>query len=132
MNGKKFGELYREGCIAFNWQTILELYKPQCNFRSADSLASLSNFSFNLVYKRRAHHVISHLSLFFFATSTSGRFLKLKSNTIISKYASVPNLMKQLFHSRLLDMTLAIANSAQRVSLAIYHLISNARSWNNC
>ena len=25
-----------------------------------------------------------------------------------------------------------IANSALRASLAIYHLISNARSWNNC
>ena len=39
---------------------------------------------------------------------------------------------KQLFHSRLLDMRLVIANSALRASLAIYHLISNARSWNNC
>ena len=34
--------------------------------------------------------------------------------------------------SRLLDMRLAIANSALRASLAIYHLISNVRSWNNC
>ena len=41
-------------------------------------------------------------------------------------------LTKQLFHSRLLDMRLVIANSALRASLAIYHLISNARSWNNC
>ena len=40
--------------------------------------------------------------------------------------------MKQLFHSRLLDMRLVIANSALRASLVIYHLISNARSWNNC
>ena len=44
----------------------------------------------------------------------------------------VENLMKQLFHSRLLDMRLVIANSAIRASLAICHLISNARSWNNC
>ena len=29
-------------------------------------------------------------------------------------------------------MRLVIANSALRASLAIYHLISNARSWNNC
>ena len=42
------------------------------------------------------------------------------------------NLIKQLFHSRLLDMRLVIANSAPRASLAIYHLISNVRSWNNC
>ena len=40
--------------------------------------------------------------------------------------------IKQLFHSRLLDMRLIKANSALRAWLAIYHLISNARSWNNC
>ena len=75
--------------------------------------------------------MISHMSLFF-ATSTSGRFIKLKSSAIISEYTSVPSLIKQLFHLRLLDMRLVIANSALRASLAIYHLISNARSWNNC
>ena len=40
-------------------------------------------------------------------------------------------LIKQLFHSHFLD-EMFIANSALRASLAIYHLISNARSWNNC
>ena len=35
---------------------------------------------------------------------------------------------KQLFHSRLLDT----GYSQLRASLAICHLISNARSWNNC
>jgi len=35
-------------------------------------------------------------------------------------------LVKQLFHSRLLDMRWLL-----RALLAIYHLISNARSWNN-
>ena len=40
---------------------------------------------------------------------------------------------QRLFHSPLLDMRqFNIANSALRASLAIYHLISNARSWNNC
>ena len=41
-----------------------------------------------------------------FDTSTSGRFVKLKTKNlaIISKYTTVPNLIKQLFHSRLLDM----------------------------
>ena len=34
--------------------------------------------------------------------------------------------------SCLLDMRLVMANSALRASLAIYHLISNTRSWNNC
>ena len=41
-------------------------------------------------------------------------------------------LIKQLFHLHSLDMRLVIVNSALRASLAIYHLISNARSWNNC
>ena len=42
------------------------------------------------------------------------------------------NLIKQLIYSGLLDMRLVIANLALRASLVIYHLISNARSWNNC
>jgi len=48
-----------------------------------------------------------------------------------SNFWSLRNLIKQWFHSRLLDMRLVIANSALRASLAIYHLISNARSGNN-
>ena len=39
--------------------------------------------------------------------------------------AKVENLRKQLFHLRLLDMRLFIANLALHASLAIYHLISN-------
>ena len=50
----------------------------------------------------------------------------------ISNFWSLRNLIKQLFRSRLLDIRLVIANLALRASLAIYHLISNARSWNNC
>ena len=42
------------------------------------------------------------------------------------------NLIKQLFHSHLLDMRLVIDNSALHASLAIYHFISNRHSWNNC
>ena len=42
-------------------------------------------------------------------------------------------LIKQLFYSRLLiGYEMIIANLALRALLAIYHLISNARSWNNC
>ena len=55
-------------------------------------------------------------------------FLKLKEN--LSK-PKVQNLIKQLFHSPLLDTRLVKANSALRTSLAIYHLVSNAGSWNN-
>ena len=58
-------------------------------------------------------------------TSLSASFLNLNKNLAKPK---VENLIKQLFHSRLLDMRLVIA---LRASLAIYHLISNARSWNN-
>ena len=32
----------------------------------------------------------------------------------------------------LVGYDMIIANSTLRTSLAIYHLISNARSWNNC
>ena len=48
-----------------------------------------------------------------------------------SNFWSLRNLIKQLFHSRLLDMRLVIVNSALCASLAIYHRISNACSWNN-
>ena len=48
-----------------------------------------------------------------------------------SDHKVLRNLIKQLFHSRLLAMRLVIANSAPRASLAIYHLVSNTRSWNN-
>ena len=56
-------------------------------------------------------------------------FLKLKYNLAKPK---VENLIKQLFHSSLLDTRLVIANLALYPSLAIYHLVSNAGSWNNC
>ena len=43
-------------------------------------------------------------------------------------------LIKQLFQSRLLRVGYEMirANLALHTSLAIYHLIPNARSWNNC
>ena len=42
-----------------------------------------------------------------------------------------------VFNKTIIPLTLVgyemiIANSALHASLAIYHLISNARSWNNC
>ena len=42
----------------------------------------------------------------------------------ISNFWSLRNLIKQLFHSRLLDTRLVIGNLALHASLAIYHLIS--------
>ena len=48
-----------------------------------------------------------------------------------SNFWCLRSLIKQLFHLCFLDMRLVIANPALRASLAIYHLISNARSWNN-
>ena len=53
-----------------------------------------------------------------------------RSFFVLPNFWSLRKLIKQLFHSRLLDMRLVIANSALRALLAIYHLISNARSWN--
>ena len=41
-------------------------------------------------------------------------------------------LIKTIIPLALVGNEMIIANSALRASLAIYHLISNARSWNNC
>ena len=39
---------------------------------------------------------------------------------------------KTIIPLALVGYEMIIANSALRASLAIYHLISNVRSWNNC
>ena len=39
---------------------------------------------------------------------------------------------KTIIPLALVGYEMITANSALRASLAIYHLISNARSWNNC
>ena len=39
---------------------------------------------------------------------------------------------KAIIPLALVGYEMIIANSALRASLAIYHVISNARSWNNC
>ena len=39
---------------------------------------------------------------------------------------------KTIIPLALVGYEMIIANSALRASLAIYHLIPNARSWNNC
>ena len=46
-------------------------------------------------------------------------------------------MFRRVFNKTIIPLALVgyemiIANSALRASLAIYHLISNARSWNNC
>ena len=43
----------------------------------------------------------------------------------------VSNVAEETFFYLICHLMI-IANSALRASLAIYHLISNARSWNNC
>ena len=40
--------------------------------------------------------------------------------------------IKTIIPLALVGYEMIIANSALRASLAIYHLISNVRSWNNC
>ena len=75
-------------------------------------------------------YTTSHLHQVFFDLAQIFSLFSLVFRT--SNFWILRNLIKQLFHSHLLDMRLVIANSALRASLAIYHLISNARSWNNC
>ena len=75
------------------------------------------------------HNIASSTSFFFdFARVFSLFSLVFRT----SNFCILRNLIKQLFHERTLDMRLVIANSALRTSLAIYHLVSNSRSWNNC
>ena len=74
-------------------------------------------------------YTTSHLYQVFFDFARIFPLFSLVFRT--SNFWSLRNLIKQLFHSRLLDMRLVIANWALRALLAIYHLISNARSWNN-
>ena len=47
-------------------------------------------------------------------------------------YILVGVFNKTIIPLALVGYEIIIANSALRASLAIYHLISNARSWNNC
>ena len=77
-------------------------------------------------------HNIASSSKVFFDFARIFSFFSLVFRTFWSNFKSLRNLIKQLFDSRLLDMRLVIANSALRASLPIYHLIFNARSWNNC
>ena len=72
------------------------------------------------------------MCVFRVALSVRKYFERGELGTTPSKKLANLGLIKQLFHALLLDMRLVIANSALRVSLATYHLISNARSWNNC
>ena len=71
------------------------------------------------------HSIASSSSLFFDFARIFSHFLLVFRT---SNFWSLRNLIKQLFPSRLLDMRLVIANSALRVALAVYHLISDARS----
>ena len=75
------------------------------------------------------HNIASSSSFFFDFAQIFSLFSLLFH---ISNFLEFKDLIKQLFHLRLLYMRLVIANSALRASLAIYHLMSNARSWNNC
>ena len=52
-------------------------------------------------------------------------------------FSLVFNIFGAFFNKTIIPLALVeneiiIANSALRALLAIYHLISNARSWNNC
>ena len=63
-------------------------------------------------------HNIASSSSFFSISLGFSRFFR--SYFELQNFWRLRNLIKQLFHSRLLDMRLVIANSALRASLAIY------------
>ena len=69
-----------------------------------------------------SHHGMNHYTMLYKYGKQTRDFWGVFILTLIYLGAF---LVKQLFHSRLLDMRLG-------ASLAIYHLISNASSWNNC
>ena len=63
------------------------------------------------------HNIASSSSFFSISLGFSHFF---RSYFELQNFWRLRNLIKQLFHSRLLDMRLVIANSALRASLAIY------------
>ena len=75
-----------------------------------------------------SHHGMSHYTMLTNMVSVRVGFYVY---FILVFYIMGVFLIKQLFYLHLLD-EMIIANSALRFSLAIYHLISNSRSWNNC
>ena len=77
---------------------------------------------------RPLHNIASVLINFFFSLGFARFFARI---SYFLNFWSLRNFITQLFHSRLLDTRLVIANSTLRASLAIYRLTSNARSWNN-
>ena len=59
-------------------------------------------------------------------------FLQNKVSTLIFIDIYWLFLIKKIILLAIVGYEMIIANSALRSSLAIYHLISNVRSWNNC
>ena len=99
-------------------------------FRSLEVREKIRNVFVMVSDHQVLHNIASSSSSSFSISLGFSPFFR--SYFVLPNFWSLRNLIKQLFHSRLLDMRVVIANSALRASLAIYHLISNARSWNNC
>ena len=108
-----------------NWGETLDQFR---RLEVREKARNVSVMSLRLSDLKVLHNIASSSSFFDFARIS--RFFR--SYFVVTNFWRLINLIKQLFHSRLLDMRLVIANWALRASLAIYHLISNARSWNNC
>ena len=119
---------------------LVDLYQVTLGYDETTSLTSLSWCKFNTPLL--LHHGFGWLKVwrFLFAVYsiwiikilTLSLFVNYFLFSLISIYILGAFLTKQLFHSRLLDIRLVTANSALRASLAICHLISNKREWNNC
>ena len=56
---------------------------------------------------------------------------ELKEKEVIELLEDLSNILGAFIYSTRVGYEMIIPNSALRASLAIYHLISNARSWNN-
>ena len=79
-----------------------------------------------------SHHGMSHYTMIYKNGERMRDFLGLFVFIVVwfSIFWGVFN--KTIIPLALVGYEMIIANSALCASLAIYHLISNARSWNNC
>ena len=101
----------------------MESLDPFRRLEVREKARNLFVISLRLSDHKVLHNIASSSRFFDFARIFSLFSLVFRS----SKVLELRNLIKQLFHSRLLDMRLVIANSALHASLAIYHLISKAK-----
>ena len=100
-------------------------------FRSLEVREKVRNvfvMSLRLSDHQVVHNIVFSSTVFDFARIFSLFSLVFRT----SKLLEFTEFNKTIISFALVGYEMIIANSALRASLAIYHLISNARSWNNC